>query len=160
MIGPLMSSASISNSNIRFLDDEEVALIAKEEEREKRRERRQRQGFANKAGPTVLGSFPVREEEEEDIEVELYAPIIIESEATDFTGFDRGQLHRLAENDLAQRSVFPLLHWRCGWCYVDGSRTPAWRRGPMGENTLCDLCGIFAESGKLDERRYKLHEEQ
>jgi hypothetical protein len=37
--------------------------------------------------------------------------------------------------------------WRCMHCQTQ--RTPQWRTGPMGPNTLCNACGVRYKSGRL-----------
>ncbi|KAL7746782.1 Chromatin structure remodeling complex protein sfh1 [Sorochytrium milnesiophthora] len=54
-------------------------------------------------------------------------------------------------------TVAELEAWHCDWCKLDGSRTLNLRKGPRGQKTLCNACGIrYCVDNKLPDARKDL----
>jgi hypothetical protein len=50
-------------------------------------------------------------------------------------------------------------NWKCSWCSLSGLYTPTLRKGPLGNRTLCNACGLwYAKHKTLPQDRYHEHE--
>ena len=61
----------------------------------------------------------------------------------------------------ATLSEYERSRWRCSHCAIPGPNTPFARRGPKGNKTLCNACGIyFARHGRLPDHRFQMFAQQ
>lgn len=59
-----------------------------------------------------------------------------------------GDKNRVYEDGIfMKKSILRQNERRCSHCQAN--KTPQWRMGPMGPNTLCNACGVRYKSGRL-----------
>ncbi len=103
-----------------------------------------------------------------------YAPVIVDTKAINIQHIDpyifASQMAMIQQtagfaaqcsNKLETVSVKDdewISRWKCQWCCKDGIHTPTIRRGPLGNRTVCNSCGIFYENNAyLPDDRYNLY---
>ncbi|ORX78009.1 SNF5-domain-containing protein [Anaeromyces robustus] len=70
-----------------------------------------------------------------------------------------GASGRIYNKDLKANITDFKKNWKCSWCSLSGLYTPTLRKGPLGNRTLCNACGLwYAKHKTLPQDRYHEHE--
>lgn len=121
---------------VRYLNDDEITSMIKEEERIGRR---------NKRTQRSLPTAP--EEREQVIELATYCPVYIDTPLQ--------HIPHISQLERVERKT-KTVEWRCEWCNLSPQYTPTIRHGLSGPRKLCQECSIYNERrGKLDESKYR-----
>lgn len=124
------------------MDEEEIQLLAREEERSSRRMRRSR------PTTTDVTNLPRLEPAET---ISLKAPLIVKMDVdltdTSVKSYKRMQ-DEVVENKVIKRGC-KYQRWTCDWCMIPGELTEFIRI--VGGFEFCDDCGTeFAKNGEIN----------